>query len=185
MSRPTPVLMVFLAVAAGAAWYLLRSDDTPPREGIDLGPGLRRSATDAARGAGAPAGVPPGRGATEAPSYFEIALEGAQPLHTAIQARATLRLAMPGGGERLSGAAVLDALAAKIRVRFASAADAAEFRTRSGHAPIPVQGDAAEVSIDMYPILIDAMGFIPGEQDGVLFIERPTHVVHDGLDPPR
>jgi hypothetical protein len=181
MSRHTPLLLLALAAAAGGVWYLMRSGEAPAQQEFDFGGDGTGRPGEALRAKGPLTA----RASDEAPPYFEIAVEGAQPLHTAIQARAMLTISVPPGSRQLSGAAVLDALAAQVRVRFDSAADAAEFRRRSGHPPQEPEGGRLEVSIDMFPVLIDAMGFIPEEQDGILFLKRPTHTLIDAAAGPR
>ena len=179
MWRHLPLLVVLLLVAGGGAWWLLTPKDPGPSEDYDLGQGLGMGARTA--GGAGPRPLDGARPA-QAAAVHEIALPGARSLKELRDEHAQLTIKMPHGDD-LSGADLLDALTARMRVRFARAEDAAEFRRRSGHAPLDVQDGEMRAAVDILPVLVDAMGFMMGEDDGVLVLERPDHVVHE-VEPP-
>jgi hypothetical protein len=129
--------------------------------------------------AAAPRGPDTLRGVdTTKPTYFEIAMPGAGSWRDAIDSQIRLEIPVDSSSDQVTGAALLDALSERMRVRFASAEDAREFRLRKGHLPEEAHDGKLVTSIDMLPILVDGMGFLMGpNEDGELFLERPRHTL--------
>ena len=173
MATRSPLLLwIPLVAAAGVGWWLFGRGDPKPRddvqfdgEGVPLGPGARSS--DVLTGTD-----------RERPQYFEIAMEGAKSWKDAIDRQIRLEIPVDASGEMVSGADLIDVLSERMRIRFASAEDAREFRSRSAQVPDVVEDGKLKTGIDMLPILIDRMGFLMGNnEEGELVIERPQHTL--------
>lgn len=171
-TRSPLLLWIPLVAAAGVGWWLFGRSDPAPRDdvrfdgdGLPVTPGPRPA--DVIRGTD-----------RERPAYFEIAMEGATSWKDALDRQIRLEIPVDASGEMVSGAALIDVLSERMRIRFASAEDAREFRSRTAQVPDVVEDGKLKTGIDMLPILIDRMGFLMGNnEDGELVIEKPQHTL--------
>lgn len=173
MATRSPLLLwIPLVAAAGVGWWLFGRSDPQPRddvqfdgEGLPVTPGTR------------PADVLTGTD-RERPQYFEIAMAGAKSWKDAVDRQIRLEIPVDASGELVSGADLIDVLSERMRIRFASAEDAREFRSRTAQVPDAVEDGKLKTGIDMLPILIDRMGFLMGNnEEGELVIEKPQHTL--------
>ncbi len=173
-SRSSMLLGLLALVAAGVAWVVLgRSDPDVDRE-IEFG-----EAVSEPRGRGTQ--VRPLPGDPTAPPYFEIALEGTSSWQEAVQKQIELRIPVDSRSENYTGAALLDAMTSRMRVRFESDADAREFRTREAPRPLEPQGNEMVALIGELHVLVDRLGYVvESSGEGEILLIRPRHTLHQG-----
>ncbi|MGE0190959.1 MAG: hypothetical protein AB7T63_02855 [Planctomycetota bacterium] len=171
-ARSPLVLWIPLLAAAAVGWWLFGRSETKPVEDVRFDDPGRP-----ARVGPGPATNLPGRPAGE-PTYFEIAMDGATSWRDAVDKQVRLEIPVDASGELVTGGDLIDALSARMRIRFASAEDAREFRRRTAEVPDVVEDGKLKTGIDMLPVLIDRMGYLMGSNEqGELVLERPQHTL--------